>query len=103
MTLPDKKHLAAMEKSNKGIRQKRLSKRNLLSHDRNDIDENEEFTSNSDTFLFSKRNKPDLLEFTNSLLLVDEIKQESFISNADDDSQGRKVQTVFAIISLINN
>jgi len=85
------------------MRQKRLSKRNLLSHDRNDIDENEEFTSNSDTFLFSKRNKPDPLEFTNSLLLVDEIKQESFISNIDDDSQGRKVQTVFAIISLINN
>jgi len=91
MTLPDKIHLAVMKKNDKNTWKKRLSKRNLLDHERNDIDENEEFMNNSYNFFCSKRNKQDPLDFTTNLLLVDEIKQESFVSNFDEDSQGKSI------------
>lgn len=80
-------------KKNPFSRQNRLSKRNLLNNEHNDIDENEEFKNNSEIFSYSsKKNK--LSTFANSYLPNDEkinmelVKQNSIVENIDEISQG---------------
>ena len=92
-TLPIGKNLETLKKK-ASPRQKRLSKRNILNFDRNDIDENEEFIINNENFPLSKKTKPDMNELSSNFLLLDEknfndeIKQESLTNNIDEDSQG---------------
>lgn len=92
-TLPNMKQLDTLKKKT-GLRQKRLSKRNV-NLDQKDIDENEELKSSSDNFPYSsKKNKHDITDYGSNFILFDEnnfvteVKKESSITNIDDDSQG---------------
>ena len=71
-------------------RQSRLSKRNLLNNEQNDIDENEEYKNTSDMFSFSsKKNKisPFASSFTEDK--KDFLKQNSITEMIDEISQGK--------------
>ena len=89
-TLPNfTKHLDTLKKkpNSQSFRNTtRLSKRNLVNCERNDIDENEEFKS--ENFSFSKKNK---LTDTDYLLidnksLIDDNKCESFSPSINDNN-----------------